>query len=366
MTEKVTDLLHYFEEKQFQQDLIAWFKKEQRTLPWRENQDPYRVWVSEIMLQQTRVDTVIPYFERFMSLFPTVEALANAEEADVLKAWEGLGYYSRARNLQSAVREVAETYNGIVPNDPKQISELKGVGPYTAGAILSIAYDIPQPAVDGNVMRVLSRIIGIWEDIAKPSARKTFEEVTRRIISDEDPSSFNQGMMELGAIVCTPRSPSCLLCPVQEHCRAFAEGSQEELPIKSKKKAPRPVPIAAIALENNEGKFLIRQRPEKGLLASLWEFPNVELTEGGLKENQLKHHLQDTYEINPKIEKELSSFNHIFSHLKWQLTVYKGSFIGHIDHEKAKMVSKNELRDYAFPVAHQKIVNLILEGDEAE
>ncbi|MCA0173548.1 A/G-specific adenine glycosylase [Bacillus sp. RAR_GA_16] len=364
MTEKVTDLLHLFNEQQFQEDLISWFKKEQRILPWRENKDPYRVWVSEIMLQQTRVDTVIPYFERFMNLFPSVKALAEAEEADVLKAWEGLGYYSRARNLQSAVREVAESYNGIVPNHPKEISSLKGVGPYTAGAILSIAYGIPEPAVDGNVMRVLSRIIGIWEDIAKPSARKTFEEVTRRIISNDDPSSFNQGMMELGAIICTPRSPSCLLCPVQEHCRAFAEGSQEELPIKSKKKAPRPVPIAVVALEDKTGKFLIRQRPETGLLASLWEFPNVELSDGGLKEEQIKKHLRDEYEINVEIEKELASFNHIFSHLKWQLTVYKGSYHGEMDSKHFQMVDKNELRNFAFPVAHQKITQLILESEE--
>ncbi|WP_226659729.1 A/G-specific adenine glycosylase [Pseudalkalibacillus hwajinpoensis] len=363
MTEKVTDLLHLFDEQKFQKDLISWFKKEQRTLPWRENKDPYRVWVSEIMLQQTRVDTVIPYFERFMRLFPTVEALAEAEEADVLKAWEGLGYYSRARNLQSAVREVAESYKGIVPNHPKKISDLKGVGPYTAGAILSIAYGIPEPAVDGNVMRVLSRIIGIWEDIAKPSARKTFEEVTRRIISNDDPSSFNQGMMELGAIVCTPRSPSCLLCPVQEHCRAFAEGSQEELPIKSKKKAPRPVPIAVIALKDYSGKFLIRQRPETGLLASLWEFPNVELSEGGLKEDQIKKHLRDEYEIDVEIEKELASFNHIFSHLKWQLTVYEGSYQGEMASKQFKMVDKNELQKFAFPVAHQKITQLILESE---
>ncbi|WP_165999545.1 A/G-specific adenine glycosylase [Bacillus sp. Cs-700] len=363
MTKKVTDLLQLFDEQKFQQDLITWFKKEQRTLPWRESKDPYRVWVSEIMLQQTRVDTVIPYYERFMTLFPTVDALAEAEEADVLKAWEGLGYYSRARNLQSAVREVAESYNGIVPNQPKQISALKGVGPYTAGAILSIAYDIPEPAVDGNVMRVLSRIIGIWEDIAKPSARKTFEEITRRIISNEDPSSFNQGMMELGAIVCTPRSPSCLLCPVQEHCRAFAEGSQEELPIKSKKKAPRPVPIAVVALEDNSGRFLVRQRPETGLLASLWEFPNVELSEGS-KENQLQNHIWEEYQIEVEIEKELATFNHIFSHLKWQLTVYKGSYDGEISPKNFKMVEKKDLKNFAFPVAHQKITQMVLEGEE--
>ena len=203
----------------FQNDLITWFEREQRDLPWRKDQDPYKVWVSEIMLQQTKVDTVIPYFNSFIKQFPNIQSLAEAEEDRVLKAWEGLGYYSRARNLQSAVREVHESYGGIVPNTPKEISTLKGVGPYTTGAILSIAYGVPEPAVDGNVMRVLSRILLIKEDIAKPKTRKVFEEVIRDLISKENPSFFNQGLMELGAMVCTPTSPSCLLCPVREHCR---------------------------------------------------------------------------------------------------------------------------------------------------
>ncbi|WP_081988524.1 A/G-specific adenine glycosylase, partial [Halobacillus sp. BBL2006] len=216
--------------------MIDWFQKEQRILPWRENQDPYRVWVSEIMLQQTRVDTVIPYFNNFLTKFPTLEALADADEQEVLKAWEGLGYYSRARNLQNAVREVVEEYGGVVPNDPDEVGKLKGVGPYTKGAILSIAYDTPEPAVDGNVMRVLSRILHVEEDIAKQSTRKLFEELVRELISIEDPSSFNQGLMELGALICTPKTPSCMLCPIQEQCRAFEEGIETELPIKSSKK----------------------------------------------------------------------------------------------------------------------------------
>src|SRR3954454_13903711 len=171
----------------FSRDLIGWFNDEKRDLPWRQDQDPYKIWVSEIMLQQTRVDTVIPYFNRFIEWFPTIEALAAAEEDKVLKAWEGLGYYSRVRNLQSAVREVSEKYNGEVPNTPEEIAGLKGVGPYTAGAILSIAYGIPEPAVDGNVMRVLSRILSIWEDIAKPSTRKVFENAVRQLISHDEP-----------------------------------------------------------------------------------------------------------------------------------------------------------------------------------
>lgn len=363
MNNKVIDLLQSFEEDKFQHDLITWFKIEQRKLPWRENQDPYRVWVSEIMLQQTRVDTVIPYFNNFVSKFPTIEALANAPEDDVLKAWEGLGYYSRARNLQTAVREVSKVYEGVVPDNPKDIAKLKGVGPYTAGAILSIAYDIPEPAVDGNVMRVLSRIIGIWEDIAKPSTRKIFEEIIREIISKEDPSSFNQGLMELGAIICTPKSPSCLLCPVQEHCVAFREGSQEELPIKSKKKAPRPVPLAVAVLKNSDGRYLIRKRPEEGLLAGQWEFVSVELTEGGSKEGQLLSHVEEEYGGEAIIDEEVYAFSHVFSHIKWLLTVYNGEVNGIEETERVRFVKENEFDHFTFPVAHQKIIQKITRGE---
>src|SRR6478735_6794307 len=262
--------LDKIDSKAFQSDLISWFKQEQRDLPWRKDQDPYKVWVSEIMLQQTRVDTVIPYFNRFIEQFPTVEALSKAEEEKVLKAWEGLGYYSRARNLHSAVKEVHEKYGGQVPDNPKEISSLKGVGPYTAGAILSIAYGIPEPAVDGNVMRVLSRILLIKDDIAKPKTRKVFEEIVREIISIENPSYFNQGLMELGALICIPKNPSCLLCPVREHCRGYAEGVQKELPVKSKAKAPKMVPIVAGVLQTEDGRYVINKRPSTGLLANMW------------------------------------------------------------------------------------------------
>ena len=220
----------------FQNDLISWFKREQRDLPWRKDQDPYKVWVSEIMLQQTRVDTVIPYFNRFIEWFPTIDDLADANEDKVLKAWEGLGYYSRVRNLQSAVKEVREKYNGEVPNTPKEISELKGVGPYTAGAILSIAYGIPEPAVDGNVMRVLSRILSIWDDIAKPSSRKIFEQAVRDLISHDDPSAFNQALMELGALICTPTSPLAYYALYGSTVRPFSKGYKKSCLLKPKKR----------------------------------------------------------------------------------------------------------------------------------
>ncbi|WLD95327.1 A/G-specific adenine glycosylase [Alkalihalobacillus sp. AL-G] len=341
----------------FQSDLLNWYNTDHRDLPWRKVRDPYKIWVSEIMLQQTRVDTVIPYFERFMELFPTATALADADEEKVLKAWEGLGYYSRARNLQSAVREVKETYNGEIPADPDAIQSLKGVGPYTAGAISSIAFGLPEPAVDGNVMRVLSRVLHIEDDIAKPQTRKLFEGAVRQLISKENPSHFNQGLMELGATVCTPKSPTCLFCPVQQYCQAFEKGIQDTLPVKKKKIKKRTVPVAVALLTDESGNTLIEKRPENGLLANLWQFPNYE-TEGSKVDltEQLKNYLEGRYPITVDLNEHLIDFQHVFSHLTWKLTVYSGTFkMNELMNTDAKIVNKLELEQYPLPVSHQKI-----------
>jgi A/G-specific adenine glycosylase len=355
---KEQEIYQHFSIAGFQKDLISWFEKEQRILPWRENKDPYRVWVSEIMLQQTKVDTVIPYYNNFMELFPTTKHLAEAEEEQVLKAWEGLGYYSRARNLQAAVREVEEKYGGIVPKDPEKIASLKGVGPYTTGAISSIAYGLPEPAVDGNVMRVLSRVFFITEDIAKQKTRKLFEEIIRKIISIENPSAFNQGLMELGALICTPKSPSCLLCPMQEHCKAFSEGVEDELPIKSKKKAPRPIPMAAIVLTDKNNNIVIHRRPSEGLLANLWELPNHETIAGGAPQiEQLKEYLLNEYGLKTELGEHIANLEHIFSHIKWNIAVYTGTLKENfLERDDLKIVNHTEMKKYPFPVSHQKII----------
>ncbi|WP_246943106.1 A/G-specific adenine glycosylase [Bacillus pinisoli] len=358
-----TSYIEHFLIDQFQHDLISWFEKEQRDLPWRKDQDPYKVWVSEIMLQQTRVDTVIPYFNNFITQFPTIEALAQADEEKVLKAWEGLGYYSRVRNLQSAVKEVHASYGGVVPNTPQEISKLKGIGPYTTGSILSIAYGVPEPAVDGNVMRVLSRILSIWDDIAKPKTRKIFEEIIRVIISKENPSFFNQGLMELGAIVCTPTSPSCLLCPVRDHCKAFMEGTQSELPVKTKKNSTKEVPLAAGVFVTEDDKILIHKRPDTGLLAKLWEFPNVELT-GTLQtpKKQLQQFVEEYYNAGNEVEEVIGTVQHVFSHLTWNITVYVGKLNHKMENsDRVKLVTYEELDEYAFSVSHQRIWKQFLE-----
>lgn len=314
----------------FVKHLLEWFSSFQRDLPWRANKDPYRIWVSEIMLQQTRVDTVIPYYHRFMERFPSIEALADAPEADVLKHWEGLGYYSRARNLQTAVREVREQYAGVVPDSPEEIAKLKGVGPYTAGAILSIAYNRPEPAVDGNVMRVLSRYFYMTEDITKVSTRTRMERLIREIIPHEAAGDFNQALMELGALVCTPRSPHCLTCPVMEHCQGRLLGEEEALPVKKKAKPPRPEKrlVALVTGEGEHaGKLLVRQRPETGLLASLWELPHVMVPDAGAAYGEAwqRDHLRASLraegaDVQPM--EWLLHIEHTFSHIHWDMEVY--------------------------------------------
>ncbi|MFZ5824421.1 MAG: A/G-specific adenine glycosylase [Bacillota bacterium] len=339
-------------------DLLNWYAVNQRDLPWRRSRDPYRVWVSEVMLQQTRVETVIPYYERWFAQFPTLQALAEADQERVLKAWEGLGYYSRARNLHQAVQEVAARYGGEVPDDPKAVEGLKGVGPYTVGAILSIAYNRPVPAVDGNVMRVLSRLFLIEDDIAQPATRKSMEELARALIPPGQASSFNQALMELGALVCTPTNPKCSTCPVRAHCQAFTEGATGRLPVKAKAKAPRPVDIAAAALWH-EGRLMIVRRPADGLLGGLWELPGGERPADLPWERAIHHLLGECYGLEVEVEAHLASVKHVFSHLVWDLRVYTAHLApgcAPAEGEAIRWVRPEEISQYAFPVAYQKVL----------
>ncbi|WP_409305912.1 A/G-specific adenine glycosylase [Peribacillus sp. SCS-155] len=345
----------------FRNDLISWFEKEQRDLPWRKDQDPYKVWVSEIMLQQTRVETVIPYFNRFIEWFPSLEEFAKADQEKILKAWEGLGYYSRVRNLHSAVKEVQESYGGTVPDTAEEISKLKGVGPYTAGAILSIAYGKPEPAVDGNVMRVLSRILLISEDIAKPKTRKIFEAAVRELIDFDNPSFFNQALMELGALICTPGVPACLLCPVREHCAAFEKGKQTELPVKHLKKKSRDVFLSAAIIRDEAGRYLIHKRAATGLLANLWEFPSFEILNHLMNKRELfKTKFYEAYGVKVELGEQITRIQHVFSHLVWEIDAFSGGVLEEIDpvtlHDnQLRWVDQHELESYAFPVPYQKL-----------
>lgn len=344
----------------FQDDLIDWYQRNKRDLPWRESQDPYRVWVSEIMLQQTKVDTVIPYFKRFVDKYPTLTNLANANEQDVLKMWEGLGYYSRARNLQNAVREVVAEYNGEIPANEKELGALKGVGPYTKGAILSIAFNQPVPAVDGNVMRVLSRVLKIEDDIAQSKVKNKFESYVNELISTEDPSSFNQGIMELGALICTPKTPMCMLCPVHEHCTAFAEGIEEDLPIKSKAKKQKKIPYVVLLIRNKDNQYVIEKRPDGGLLANLYQFPMVPAAEIGM--DHIESWIKMEYGITIRLKDKKGKLKHVFSHIIWQLEIFEAvTEASIVDDERIRLVDHDKFSDYPFPVSHQKMMKYVRE-----
>ncbi|MBP1041435.1 A/G-specific adenine glycosylase [Vagococcus sp. BWB3-3] len=372
----------------FQKDFLRWYDRERRLLPWRENQDPYRIWVSEIMLQQTQVVTVIPYFYRFMEWFPTIKDLAEAPEERLLKAWEGLGYYSRVRNMQVAAQQIMENFAGEMPKTITEISTLKGIGPYTAGAIASIAFDLPEPAIDGNVMRVFSRLFELDDDIVKPASRKVFDYVVRKVISHQDPSSFNQAIMDLGSGTCTPTSPKCDSCPLQSYCGAYQKGTMTNYPVKSKKVKSRPVYYLAQVIRNQEGAYLVGQRADTGLLANLWTFPLVEIASEeyadlrnqwqeyqASQEPQLRLDLvaEEAFDLSDWIvtnrqdqavvwqKQPVGEVTHVFSHLKWHVLVTYG-ISKNSDYPleaQQRWLKPTEFAEYAFPKPQQKIVELL-------
>jgi len=262
-------------------ELLEWYDRHRRDLPWRGIDDPYRTWVAEMMLQQTRVATVVDYYERWMERFPDVESVAEAEVDDVLEIWEGLGYYRRARYVHESAGRIVEEYGGELPGDPEELEELPGIGPYTAGAIASIAFERCTPVVDGNVSRVLSRLHAIEGDPTDRSNKEAYWALAEGMVDPARPGDFNQAMMELGATVCTPREPSCLLCPVRGHCRAFEEGQPEAYPDRASRATQRPVDLATCAVvarsaEGERSTYVVKREAD-GLLGGLWEFPTVEL-----------------------------------------------------------------------------------------
>lgn len=364
--------------ERFRATLLSWYDIEKRTLPWRLNNDPYRIWVSEIMLQQTRVDTVIPYYLNFMKQFPTIKALSEAEEDRLLKAWEGLGYYSRVRNMQKAAIQIMEDYEGEMPRDPKEIIKLSGIGPYTAGAIASMAFGLPEPAVDGNVMRVLSRLFEIDADIAKPASRKLFEAVMREIIDPYKPGDFNQAFMDLGSSICTPKNYHPEMSPIKEFNASYLNGTWQKYPVKSRKKKAVPVYYTGVIIKNEKDEFLLEKRPANGLLANMWLFPLLEenlildgtdLVQGQIQKieseelqdqvlQQLLIQLDETYGAKPILmKKPFAEVVHIFSHLKWFITVYYGQ-ISSEDRplpENCHWVSPEQFEKYTFPGPQTKM-----------
>jgi A/G-specific adenine glycosylase len=298
--------------------MLGWFKNNARVLPWRQEPTPYRVWVSEIMLQQTRVEAVKPYFERFMSALPDVAALAAAPEEKLMKLWEGLGYYNRVRNMQKAAVTVMEEYGGGMPASYEELLKLKGIGSYTAGAISSIAFGIPVPAVDGNVLRVISRLTASREDISRQTVKAQMEKDLKSAMPQDGAGDFNQALMEIGALICVPGgAPKCQACPLNTLCLASREGLTEEIPVKAAKKGRRVEEKTVFLIEYN-GSIAIRKRPDTGLLAGLYEYPN---TDGALKQDEAREYLLSQGETDFTIE-PLPPAKHIFSHVEWHMQGY--------------------------------------------
>lgn len=308
-----------FELKQIAEPLLIWFADNARVLPWREDPAPYRVWVSEIMLQQTRVEAVKPYFDRFTKALPTVADLAACPEDELLKLWEGLGYYNRVRNMQKAAIDVVENYGGQLPADYEKLLKLKGIGHYTAGAISSIAYGISVPAVDGNVLRVLTRVAADNTDIMRQAFRNEMEQILQVFMEDNGLSgTFNQALMELGATVCVPNgAPLCEQCPWKSFCEAKKQNLISQLPVKSKAK-PRKIEERTVLILRDDDKVAIRKRPAKGLLAGLYELPNME---GHLTPEQVLALVKDMGYAPIRIQK-LEDARHIFSHIEWHMCGY--------------------------------------------
>ncbi len=342
--------------------LLHWFDYNARILPWRENPKPYYVWISEIMLQQTRVEAVKGYFDRFITALPDIRSLAEAEEERLLKLWEGLGYYSRVRNLKKTAQIVIRDYGGELPSEYSELMKLPGIGTYTAGAVASIAFGKAIPAVDGNVLRVTKRLAGSFEDISKESVKKELIAELTVIIPKDHPGDFNQALMELGATVCLPNGkPLCAKCPVMHLCRAFHQDIVMELPVKPDKKERKRVERTILLMEYQD-RYIIRKRPDQGLLAGLWELPGIEehLTLQGVR-RILKEWGLAIDEIEP-----MGKAKHIFSHIEWHMLGYrirlKELADGYPEGSQVRWADKQEIREvYALPNAFAAYTDIITE-----
>lgn len=322
--------------------LIEWFEANKRDLPFRKTRDPYQIWISEIMAQQTRIAALIPYFERFIAQFPTVEALAAADEETVLKAWQGLGYYARARNLHKAAQKMVSECGGKVPDDPAQLLKMPGIGAYTAGAILSIAYGQKQPAVDGNATRVFARIDEIYDDVLKPQTIRAVTDIIREMMPDGQAGPLTEAIMELGALVCLPQTPQCLLCPVAAECKAYQKRLTDVLPFRSGPKPKREEERVVLLVEDEKGRLLMRKRSER-LLHNLWEYVNLP---GQTVEQALA-----CLGLKATDKTELGQAQHVFTHIIWHM---RGAYVQVKNAEPPEgyqWVDKDKIEDKAVPAA---------------
>lgn len=343
--------------------LLRWYDQNKRNLPWRDCGDSYKVWISEIMLQQTRVDQATPFFLRFINEFPTVFDLAESSQDRLLKTWEGLGYYSRARNLHAAAKEIVARFNGNLPESYTELLELKGIGPYTAAAISSICFNEYRAVVDGNVIRVLSRLYGIEDDTRSSRTLNEIQTFASELLDTERPGDFNQAVMELGATVCSPKHPSCMQCPWKHDCIAHSMVKTESIPYKSpaKKKPHHRIVIGII--ENESKEILISKRPDEKMLGGLWEFPGGKAEKNEFDEDALKRELMEEVGIEVEILGRLPEIKHAYSHFSITMVPFRVRHISgepkNLESSQIRWIKESELRTYPFPRANTKLMDIL-------
>jgi A/G-specific adenine glycosylase len=350
----------------FGSQLLAWYETNARELPWRSMRSPYRTWVSEIMLQQTQVETVIPYFHRWMARFPDIASLAAAELQEVLSFWEGLGYYSRARNLHRSARIIMEKFDGNLPHTISELRDLPGIGPYTAAAIASIAFDVDVAAVDGNIRRVLSRVFDIRVPARSPEGERHLWSLAEKHLPAGKASAYNQALMDLGAVICTPKSPDCGICPIETYCQARTLGVQEERPVKlPRKKTPHHTVTAAVIWR--DGQVLLAQRPKNGLLGGLWEFPG-----GTLEESDedlpacLRREIKEELGVEVQVDEPFGTYQHAYTHFKITLYAFTSKIIGgtlpkNLESDALAWVGISELGNYPMGKVDRQIAQRLEE-----
>jgi A/G-specific adenine glycosylase len=340
--------------------LLGWFESNREDLPWRRNRTPYTVWLSEVMLQQTQVATVAPYFERFLSRFPTIDALAVAPLDDVLKLWEGLGYYSRARNLHRAAQVIVKELHGELPSTVAGLQALPGIGQYTAGAVASLAFGQDAPALDGNLIRVYTRLFDTADDITQPQTKHTLWNLARQLIPTGQAGAWNEGLMELGRRVCVPRSPRCDVCPLAEYCQAYAAGTQGARPVRRQKAAIPHYDVTAAVIQRGDGQILIAQRPLDGMLGGLWEFPGGKREPGESLPACLVREIREELGIEIEVGEQLATINHAYTHFRITLYAYLCRHLSGgpqcIDCADWVWVRLEDIDRYAFPTTDRKII----------
>jgi A/G-specific adenine glycosylase len=345
-----------------QRRLLGWFETERRPLPWRETMDPYRIWISEVMLQQTQVQTVIPYYQGFIGWFPDVETLARADLGTVLKGWEGLGYYSRARNLHRAAQTLVERDDAQLPRTAAALKELPGIGDYIAAALASIAFGEPVAAVDGNVKRVLSRLLRMSEPVNQPAAYPVYRQAAERLLDRSRPGDFNQAMMELGALICRPTRPLCDTCPLQADCRVYAEGAVDAYPTHLKRRAIPTYPIAAGVVMKGD-RFLITRRRTEGLLGGLWEFPGGKIGEGEVAATACAREVLEETGLAVFVAERMIRVRHAYTHFRIVMDVFRCRYqSGRVrlnGPTDFRWIGPDQIDDFAFPKANHAIFSLL-------